>query len=126
MPVLAAICTDPTGNAVFASNMIPRPLQHSRSNPDLTVGFKQECLIAEPMSCNDIVQQDTGRSQYPDHVLKVYKGADQTCKHLLVHKETTAREVVMLALAEFGIHEPSQNFCLCQVRFRTSSVRPIY
>ena len=54
------------------------------------------------------------RSEFPEHVLKVYK-ADQTCKHLLVHKETSAHEVVMLSLQEFGITEPSTNFTLCEV-----------
>ncbi|XP_058818830.1 rap guanine nucleotide exchange factor 2 isoform X2 [Topomyia yanbarensis] len=53
-------------------------------------------------------------SDYPEHILKVYK-SDQTCKYLLVHKETTAHEVVMLALQEFGIHDPSSNFSLCEV-----------
>ncbi|KAM7354378.1 PDZ domain-containing guanine nucleotide exchange factor isoform 1-T1 [Cochliomyia hominivorax] len=51
---------------------------------------------------------------YPEHVLKVFK-ADQTCKYLLINKETTAHEVVMLALQEFGIHDPSSNFSLCEV-----------
>ncbi|XP_017079502.2 LOW QUALITY PROTEIN: rap guanine nucleotide exchange factor 2 [Drosophila eugracilis] len=53
-------------------------------------------------------------SDYPDHVLKVYK-ADQTCKYVLIYKETTAHEVVMLSLQEFGIHDPSSNFSLCEV-----------
>ncbi|XP_068150276.1 rap guanine nucleotide exchange factor 2 isoform X2 [Drosophila tropicalis] len=51
---------------------------------------------------------------YPEHVLKVYK-ADQTCKYVLIYKETTAHEVVMLTLQEFGIHDPSSNFSLCEV-----------
>ena len=37
------------------------------------------------------------RSEFPEHVLKVYK-ADQTCKYLLIHKETSAHEVAMLSL----------------------------
>ena len=40
---------------------------------------------------------EDNRSEYPEHVLKVFK-ADQTCKYLLIHKETTAHEVVMLSL----------------------------
>ena len=32
-----------------------------------------------------------------------------------VLQETTAREVVMLALREFGITDPSSNFSLCEV-----------
>ncbi|XP_011176635.1 rap guanine nucleotide exchange factor 2 isoform X2 [Zeugodacus cucurbitae] len=51
---------------------------------------------------------------YPEHVLKVFK-ADQSCKYLLINKETTAHEVVMLALQEFGIHDPSSNYSLCEV-----------
>ena len=40
---------------------------------------------------------EDARSEFPEHVLKVFK-ADQTCKYLLIHKETTAHEVVMLSL----------------------------
>ncbi|XP_067932600.1 rap guanine nucleotide exchange factor 2-like isoform X2 [Watersipora subatra] len=58
----------------------------------------------------------------PEHVLKVYR-ADQSYKYFLVHKETTAREVVMLALRQFGISEHSieiqnmscNNYSLCEV-----------
>lgn len=73
-------------------------LYHSQSNPDLT----------------QLYYDDSRASDYPEHVLKVYK-ADQTFKYLLVHKETNAHEVVMLALQEFGIHETSSNFSLCEV-----------
>lgn len=71
---------------------------NSHSNPDLI------------SICYDEYQA----SDYPEHVLKVYR-ADQTCKYLLVHKETTAREVVMLTLQEFSITDPSSNFSLCEV-----------
>ncbi|XP_059609852.1 rap guanine nucleotide exchange factor 2 isoform X2 [Phlebotomus argentipes] len=73
-------------------------MYHSQSNPDISAMY----------------YDDTRSTDYPEHVLKVYK-ADQTCKYLLVHKETTAHEVVMLALQEFGIHETSSNFSLCEV-----------
>ena len=66
---------------------------------------------------SDLEHRDTSaedRSEYPEHVLKVYK-ADQTFKYLLIHKETSAHEVVMLSLQEFGITEPSTNFTLCEV-----------
>nr|XP_033323522.1 rap guanine nucleotide exchange factor 2-like isoform X10 [Megalopta genalis] len=74
-------------------------LYHSKSNPDLT-----------SLYCYD----DLRAPDYPEHVLKVYK-ADQTCKYLLIHKETTAHEVVMLALQEFGITESSSNFSLAEL-----------
>lgn len=57
---------------------------------------------------------DIRQADYPEHVLKVFK-PDQTYKFLLVHKETTAHEVVMLALQEFGMHDPSSNYSLCEV-----------
>ncbi|CAL1529208.1 unnamed protein product [Lymnaea stagnalis] len=70
----------------------------SASNPDITsVG-----LIVDD------------RNEMPEHVVKVYK-SDQTFKYLLIHKETTAKEVVMLALQEFGITDPSCNYSLREV-----------
>lgn len=85
-----------TGNN--SSSNSSHTLYHSHSNPDLTTIYYEDLRV----------------SDYPEHVLKVYK-ADQSCKYLLVHKETTAHEVVMLALQEFGIHDPSSNFSLCEV-----------
>ncbi|KAK6187380.1 hypothetical protein SNE40_005425 [Patella caerulea] len=69
----------------------------SASNPDLS------SFLFENMS-----------SDYPEHVVKVFR-ADQSFKFLLIHKETTAKEVVMLALQEFSITESSCNFSLCEV-----------
>ncbi|KAF2898675.1 hypothetical protein ILUMI_07500 [Ignelater luminosus] len=73
-------------------------LYHSQSNPDLM------SICYDDLRCND----------YPEHVLKVYR-PDQSYKYLLIHKETTAHEVVMLALQEFGMTDPSSNFSLCEV-----------
>ena len=50
----------------------------------------------------------------PEHSLKIYK-ADQTHRFLLVNKNTTAREVVMLSLKEFGITDCSTNYALFEV-----------
>lgn len=72
-------------------------LCQSQSNPDLV------SLCYDDLRCD-----------FPEHVLKVYK-PDQNFKYLLVHKETTAHEVVMLALQEFGMTDPSSNFSLCEV-----------
>ncbi|XP_063703406.1 rap guanine nucleotide exchange factor 2 isoform X3 [Culicoides brevitarsis] len=88
-----------TGTSVTGGGASKEPgLYHSHSNPDLTT----------------LYYEDFRASDYPEHVLKVYK-SDQTCKYLLINKETTAHEVVMLALQEFGIHESSSNFSLCEV-----------
>ena len=57
----------------------------------------------------------------PEHSLKIYK-SDQQFKYLLVHKETRAKEVVMLALQEFGISELSSNYSLCEVTVKYGSL----
>jgi len=51
-----------------------------------------------------------------EHVLKIFKN-DQTFKYLVVHKETSTKEVVMLALNEFSIVDEigSNAFSLCEV-----------
>uniref|UniRef100_A0A182PE84 Camp-regulated guanine nucleotide exchange factor n=1 Tax=Anopheles epiroticus TaxID=199890 RepID=A0A182PE84_9DIPT len=95
------------------------PTSTYQSNPDLR---ENPCTPAKAQSTEAIIPTKTGTmyyeelraSDFPEHILKVYK-SDQTCKYLLVHKETTAHEVVMLALQEFGIHDPSSNFSLCEV-----------
>ncbi len=54
-----------------SNNSSPMHTPHlSRSNPDLSSigGYS-----------------DDGRSDYPEHVLKIYK-ADQTCKYILLHR----------------------------------------
>ncbi|CAN7994002.1 unnamed protein product, partial [Ixodes hexagonus] len=77
-------------------------LYHSHSNPDLSSLLVTHC------------DSEGSARDFPEHVLKVYK-SDQTCKYLLVHRETTAREVVMLALREFGISDSSSLYSLCEV-----------
>ena len=86
------------------------------SNPDL---LRDNSTTTHSQGLNNhqhhLPESDShNRTEYPEHVLKVYK-SDQTFKYLLVHKETTAHEVVMLSLQEFGITEPSSNFSLCEV-----------
>jgi len=58
----------------------------------------------------------------PEHSLKIYK-ADQSSKYLLVNKTTSAKEVVMLALKEFGITEVSTNYALFEVTVENGLIR---
>ncbi|XP_050430519.1 rap guanine nucleotide exchange factor 6 isoform X2 [Adelges cooleyi] len=99
------VCDDTSVSAASAakSDAGSNSFKQSHSHPDLT-----------SISYMDDARAAAAAADYPEHVLKVYK-PDQTCKYLLVHKETTAHEVVMLALQEFGITEPSSNFSLCEV-----------
>ncbi|XP_053673825.1 rap guanine nucleotide exchange factor 2-like [Anopheles nili] len=95
------------------------PTSAYQSNPDLrenpsTPAKAQSTEAIIPTKAGTLYYEELRASDFPEHILKVYK-SDQTCKYLLVHKETTAHEVVMLALQEFGIHDPSSNFSLCEV-----------
>lgn len=91
-------------------------LYQSHSNPDLPSATSAPTSTPFPYDESTLTTTTSAsrHSDYPEHVLKVFR-SDQTCKYLLVHKETTAHEVVMLALQEFGCHESSSNFCLCEV-----------
>ncbi|XP_030377448.1 rap guanine nucleotide exchange factor 2 isoform X2 [Scaptodrosophila lebanonensis] len=100
-------------------------LYQSRSNPNLTTLNYEDTNALHVNYLNSHIHRPSAAStltsssahmlpDYPEHVLKVYK-SDQTCKYVLIYKETTAHEVVMLTLQEFGIHDPSSNFSLCEV-----------
>uniref|UniRef100_A0A1I7TD96 RA-GEF-1 n=1 Tax=Caenorhabditis tropicalis TaxID=1561998 RepID=A0A1I7TD96_9PELO len=74
-------------------------LRPSRSNPDITS-----------------ISQYYGpvRSECPEHILKIYRN-DQTFKYLPVYKETSAQNVVQLALQEFNMtSEGSPEWSLCE------------
>lgn len=58
----------------------------------------------------------------PEHSLKIYR-SDQSSKYLLVNKTTSAKEVVMLALKEFGITEVSTNYALFEVTVENGLIR---
>ncbi|MCL4137815.1 UNVERIFIED_CONTAM: hypothetical protein GTU68_020311, partial [Idotea baltica] len=92
----SVVCSD---DSVSSHSSTGGHLYRSRSNPDL--------------SSTDY--EENSKSEFPDHVLKVYRATDQSTRFLPVHKETTAREVVMLSLNLFNITEPSQNFALYEV-----------
>ena len=70
---------------------------------------------------HDLVDGNFGEGgmEFPEHALKIYK-SDQQFKYLLVHQETSAKNVVMLALQEFGITELSSNYTLCEVNVKVS------
>ena len=82
----------------------------SSSNPDLTADSGSSSAFF-----GDSGDFASTTSEVPQFAVRVYR-ADQTCRYLLIHKETTAKEVVMLSLKEFGIVDASSSdYSLCQV-----------
>ncbi|VDO26692.1 unnamed protein product [Haemonchus placei] len=86
-------------DAADEAQTVTNQLRPSRSNPDITS-----------------ISQYYGpvKSECPEHVLKIYR-SDQTFKYLAVYKETTAQNVVQLALQEFNMTaEGSLEWSLCE------------
>uniref|UniRef100_A0A915JDW7 Uncharacterized protein n=1 Tax=Romanomermis culicivorax TaxID=13658 RepID=A0A915JDW7_ROMCU len=87
-----------TSQILEQTPLLPRPLKHSRSNPDIS---KQ--LLPSSNNTNQISKYyQTPRPACPEHVLKIYR-TDQTYKYLSVYKDTTVQSVILMALQEFGI-----------------------
>ncbi|VDM36624.1 unnamed protein product [Toxocara canis] len=84
-------------------------LRASRSNPDIA----SHSVGAAPNNIAHYYQPV--RNACPEHVLKVYR-ADQSFKYLTVYRETTAQNVVQLALQEFGMASESGSleWALCE------------
>lgn len=102
--------------SIFPKNMINVGLGHDQVdsfNPPSTLGSNLYQSQSNP-DLMSICYDDLRVTDYPEHVLKVYK-PDQSYKYLPVNKETTAHEVVMLAIKEFGMTDLSSNFSLCEV-----------
>uniref|UniRef100_A0A8C9VT21 Rap guanine nucleotide exchange factor 2 n=1 Tax=Scleropages formosus TaxID=113540 RepID=A0A8C9VT21_SCLFO len=98
------------------------------SQDDSIVGMKQSKQIppALPVSGNlsssnpDLLQShhrilDFGSSpDLPDQVLKVFK-ADQQSRYIMISRDTTAKEVVVQAIREFGLTATPESYSLCEV-----------
>uniref|UniRef100_A0A5S6Q0Y8 Uncharacterized protein n=1 Tax=Trichuris muris TaxID=70415 RepID=A0A5S6Q0Y8_TRIMR len=107
---LARPCKNVASSSPHGSPM-PCRLKHSRSNPDLVASLRQPSFGQMSQYYQPV------RPQHPEHILKIYRG-DQSFKYLSVYKETTAQNVVQLALQEFGMSDPSSSslqWSLCEV-----------
>ncbi|ODM94003.1 Rap guanine nucleotide exchange factor [Orchesella cincta] len=77
--------------------------------------IKGETNPDNPDETTTIHTQEYAKIDFPENVLKIYR-PDQSFKYLLVNKETTAREVVLLALREFNEPAPvERSYALFQV-----------
>ncbi|VDM94913.1 unnamed protein product [Thelazia callipaeda] len=95
-------------------------LRASRSNPDIA----GHSVGSSRISTMNIAQYyQPASSPCPEHVLKVYR-ADQSFKYLTVYKETTAQNVVQLALQEFGMSSESGSleWALCETTVTADGV----
>ncbi|KAG5849439.1 hypothetical protein ANANG_G00110400 [Anguilla anguilla] len=99
-----------------------------QSQDDSIVGMRQSKHIppALPVSGNlsssnpDLLQTHhrildfNNPPDLPDQVLRVFK-ADQQSRYLMIGRDTTAREVVVQAIREFGLTAAPEAYSLCEV-----------
>jgi Rap guanine nucleotide exchange factor 2 len=79
-------------SSVLSTSNSNKSLNRSSSNPDLSIS-----------SSNGTIHDD----DTPTFVVKVYR-SDQSFKYFPVLKDTTAKQVVMLAITEFNIGDQSR------------------
>ena len=79
-----------------SSNCSHKGLAHrSLSNPDLhTISNTLSSMNETANTCHP---------SSPPHVVRVFNGANGDSRYLLIHEETTAREIVMVSVREFGL-----------------------
>ncbi|CAF5033013.1 unnamed protein product, partial [Rotaria magnacalcarata] len=97
---LDAIDNDNCLDSSALSSQSNRHFNRSTSNPDLSPSSISNKSMSS--STNAPINDEN----YSPFVIKVYR-SDQSFKYFPLHKETTAKQVVMLAISEFGIIDPS-------------------
>jgi Rap guanine nucleotide exchange factor 2 len=74
----------------------------STSNPDLSPSS-----ISNKSMSSSSTNAASNEDDHSAFVVKVYR-SDQTFKYFPIHKDTTAKQLVMLAITEFGIVDQSR------------------
>lgn len=85
----------------------------AKSNPDLSSSRNKDKVIESGLHnviCHldnlnpaSVVDSSNGSNQALVNVLRVFNAANNEFRYLLVHEETTAREVIMVAVREFNL-----------------------
>ncbi|XP_059820932.1 rap guanine nucleotide exchange factor 2 isoform X1 [Hypanus sabinus] len=99
-----------------------------QSQDDSIVGLKQSRHIAPALPVSgtlsssnpDLLQSHhrildfNSTPELPDQVLRVFK-ADQQSRYIMISRDTTAKEVVIMALREFAVTAAPESYSLCEV-----------
>lgn len=79
----------------------------AKSNPDLPSMKNKdrpiESCLSNIVRSDDCNSASNGSNQALVNVLRVFNAANNESRYLLIHEETTAREVVMVAVKEFNL-----------------------
>ncbi|UJR30938.1 hypothetical protein I4U23_018450 [Adineta vaga] len=111
---------DNDGNTSMLSsstiNTNSKSFNRSSSNPDLSPAGTSNKSMS---SSTNLSGNDEDHSAF---VVKVYR-SDQSFKYFPVHKDTTAKQLVMLAITEFGIVDQSRCYSLCEVSVENGVIK---
>ncbi|XP_067852269.1 rap guanine nucleotide exchange factor 6 isoform X7 [Heptranchias perlo] len=88
--------------------IMPFPGTLSSSSPD---------LLQPATSMLDF----TNPTDIPDQVIRVFKADQQSC-YIIISKDTTAKEVVVHSVHEFGLTAPPETYSLCEVSISPEGV----
>ncbi|CAF4600672.1 unnamed protein product, partial [Rotaria sp. Silwood1] len=99
--------TTTTDNALDSSSLSVsnsnKSFNRSSSNPDLSPSsISNKSMSSSISTCNGTINDEDNAT----FVVKVYR-SDQSYKYFPVLKDTTAKQLVMLAITEFGILDQS-------------------
>lgn len=109
----------------------PKPFSDGvkgQSQDDSIIGTKQSwnSVAVMPITASlsssspDLFQPATSAlnfsnpSDLPDQVIRVFRGDQQSC-YIIISKDTTARDVVLHAVSEFGLIAAPETYSLCEV-----------
>uniref|UniRef100_UPI00398F221A rap guanine nucleotide exchange factor 6-like isoform X4 n=1 Tax=Pristiophorus japonicus TaxID=55135 RepID=UPI00398F221A len=93
--------------------IMPFPGTLSSSSPDLLQPATSMLDFTNPTAA--------GFYNIPDQVIRVFKADQQSC-YIIISKDTTAKEVVVHSVHEFGLTAPPETYSLCEVSISPEGV----
>ncbi|CAF3546392.1 unnamed protein product, partial [Adineta steineri] len=122
-PCLLELDTIATDNVLDTSvsslSISNKSLNRSSSNPDLSSSSISNKSMTSSTSTFSGTINDEDNITF---VVKVYR-SDQSFKYFPILKTTTAKQVVMLAITEFGIADQSRYYSLCEVSVENTVIK---
>ncbi|CAF0850253.1 unnamed protein product [Rotaria sp. Silwood1] len=115
--------TTTTDNALDSSSLSVsnsnKSFNRSSSNPDLSPSsISNKSMSSSISTCNGTINDEDNAT----FVVKVYR-SDQSYKYFPVLKDTTAKQLVMLAITEFGILDQSRYYSLCEISVENGVIK---
>ncbi|CAF1239509.1 unnamed protein product [Rotaria sordida] len=96
-----------------------KSLNRSSSNPDLSPSsISNKSMSSSISTFNSTINEEDNAT----FVVKVYR-SDQSYKYFPVLKDTTAKQLVMLAITEFSILDQSRHYSLCEISVENGVIK---